>query len=81
MHRFGELRRRIPDVSEKMLTQRRRELERAGIVTRTEYPGRSLRVEYALTEEGRALGPALQALYDWGERRAERHGITIKPVA
>lgn len=80
VHRFGELRRRMPDVSEKMLTQRLRELERAGIITRTEYPGRSPRVEYALTEEGRALGPALQVLYDWGERRADRLGLTITPV-
>jgi len=81
VHRFGELRRRMPDVSEKMLTQRLRELERAGIVARTEHPGRPPHVEYALTAEGRSLGPALQALYDWGTRRAERHGIAIEPVA
>lgn len=79
VHRFGELRRLMPDVSEKMLTQRLRELERAGIVGRTTHPGRPPRVEYDLTDEGRSLGPALQALYDWGRGRADRTGLTIAP--
>jgi DNA-binding HxlR family transcriptional regulator len=80
VRRFGELRRLMPDVSEKMLVQRLRELERAGLVARTSYPGRPPRVEYDLTDEGRSLGPALQALYDWGRARATREGLTISPV-
>ena len=78
VHRFGELRRRLPGVSEKMLAQRLRELERAGLVVRTSYTARAPHVEYDLTAEGRSLGPALQALYDWGLARAARDGLTIE---
>ncbi|MET0132557.1 MAG: helix-turn-helix domain-containing protein [Kibdelosporangium sp.] len=76
--RYGELRRRMPDVTEKMLAQRLRELADAGLVHRSspEPPA----VEYRLTEEAGELRPALQALYDWGERRAARTGIPIEPV-
>lgn len=80
VHRYGELRRRMPDTSEKMLTQRLRELERAGLVTRTVHDGVPAPVSYELTEEGRGLGPALQALYDWGEARAKRHDLPIRPA-
>ncbi|HEY3688154.1 MAG TPA: helix-turn-helix domain-containing protein [Streptosporangiaceae bacterium] len=80
VRRFGELHRLMPDVSEKMLVQRLRELERAGLVARTVHPGRTPRVEYDLTDEGRSLGPALQALYDWGRGRADREGLTVSPV-
>ncbi|WNV87296.1 helix-turn-helix domain-containing protein [Umezawaea sp. Da 62-37] len=77
VHRYGELRRRMPDVSEKMLVQRLRELQEAGLVERVEYDGTPLKVEYRLTEEGASLGPVLQALYDWGTGRAERTGTAV----
>lgn len=80
VHRYGELRRRMPDVSEKMLTQRLRELERAGLVDRTVHDGAPPPVSYRLTAEGRSLAPVLQALYDWGTERAARHGVPIEPV-
>ncbi|WP_106537007.1 winged helix-turn-helix transcriptional regulator [Haloactinopolyspora alba] len=80
-HRYGELRRRMPDVSEKMLTQRLRELERAGLVERTVHDGVPAPVSYQLTTHGRALGPVLQGLHDWGTERATRLGIPIEPVA
>jgi DNA-binding HxlR family transcriptional regulator len=77
VHRYGELRRRMPDVSEKMLTQRLRELEADGLVTRRALATSPPHVEYALTEEGRSLAPVLQALYDWGTARAERTGTPV----
>lgn len=80
-HRYGELRRKVPDMSEKMLTQRLRELERDGLVERTVHVGVPAPVSYRLTAEGGSLAPVLQAMYDWGTRRAARHGVRIEPVA
>ena len=81
VHRYGALRRRLPDASEKMLTQRLRELERAGIVERRVHDGVPAPVSYRLTEEGLSLVPVLQSLYDWGAERADRHDIAIQPIA
>jgi DNA-binding HxlR family transcriptional regulator len=63
--RFSELRRRIEGVSQKMLTQTLRALERDGLVERTVYPEVPVRVEYTLTEAGRTLREPLRALQDW----------------
>jgi DNA-binding HxlR family transcriptional regulator len=80
VHRYGELRRRMPGVSEKMLTQRLRELERAGLVARTVHDGVPAPVSYRLTDEGRTLAPVLQSLYDWGTTHATRHAIPVDPI-
>lgn len=64
--RFSELERAIPAVSQKMLIQQLRELERGGIVVRTVYPEVPPKVEYGLTRWGQALCPALDALLEWG---------------
>ncbi|WP_446219886.1 winged helix-turn-helix transcriptional regulator [Micromonospora sp. IBHARD004] len=77
VHRYGELRRRMPGVSEKMLTQRLRELEADGLVVRHDHKTTPPHVEYRLTEEGLSLVPVLQALYDWGAARAARTGTAI----
>jgi DNA-binding HxlR family transcriptional regulator len=63
--RFSELRRRIEGVSQKMLTQTLRGLERDGLVRRTVYPEVPVRVEYALTDAGRTLQAPLRALQEW----------------
>ncbi len=63
--RFSELRRRIEGVSQKMLTQTLRGLERDGLVHRTVHPEVPVRVEYALTEAGRTLREPLRALEEW----------------
>lgn len=63
--RFSELRRRVEGVSQKMLTQTLRALERDGLVRRTVYPEVPVRVEYTLTEAGRSLRAPLRALEDW----------------
>jgi DNA-binding HxlR family transcriptional regulator len=65
--RFGEISRRVDGVSQKMLTQTLRALERDGLVTRTLYPQVPPRVEYQLTDEGRTLLPLLRALEDWAK--------------
>jgi DNA-binding HxlR family transcriptional regulator len=67
--RFSELRRAITGVSHKMLIQQLRELEKDGVVDRTVYPEVPPRVEYALTKDGIALLPALQALQYWAASR------------
>ncbi|MER7043475.1 MULTISPECIES: winged helix-turn-helix transcriptional regulator [Streptomyces] len=65
--RFGELKRELPGVSEKMLIQQLRELEADGVVHREVYREVPPRVEYSLTELGQALNTALDSLGVWGE--------------
>ena len=67
--RFSDLERAIPGVSQKMLAQQLRQLERDGIVTRTVHPEVPPRVEYRLTDWGQSLCPALDQLLTWAERR------------
>jgi DNA-binding HxlR family transcriptional regulator len=67
--RFSELERAIPGVSQKMLIQQLRELERDGIVQRTVYPQVPPKVEYRLTDWGQAMCPALDALLEWAAAR------------
>jgi len=72
--RFAELRRQIPSITEKMLTQQLRELEADGIVQRVVYPTVPPKVEYSLTGYGRSLKRALRAICDWGRNHMERTG-------
>jgi DNA-binding HxlR family transcriptional regulator len=67
--RFSELEKAIPGVSQKMLIQQLRELERDGVVARTVYPQVPPKVEYRLTEWGEAMCPALDALLEWAAKR------------
>ena len=67
--RFSELERAIPAVSQKMLIQQLRELERDGIVERKVHPEVPPKVEYSLTKWGKAVCPALDALLTWGASR------------
>jgi DNA-binding HxlR family transcriptional regulator len=77
VRRYGELRRLMPTTSEKMLVQQLRELESDGLVRRTAFATVPPQVEYDLTEEGWSLVPVLNALYEWGEKRCDRTGITL----
>jgi DNA-binding HxlR family transcriptional regulator len=64
--RYGELRRLIPQITEKMLIQQLRELEADGFVSRTVHETIPPRVDYAFTDYGRTLCTVLQAMYQWG---------------
>jgi len=70
LHRFGELRRAIPGITQHMLTTTLRELERDGLVSRTVYPEVPPRVEYEMTSRGRRLGPVFDAILKWAGHRA-----------
>jgi DNA-binding HxlR family transcriptional regulator len=70
--RFGELRRRIPHISERMLTQQLRELEENGIVHRKVHPVVPPRVEYSLTPYGRTLRPITDLMCEWGKKHLRR---------
>ncbi len=65
--RFGELRRSLGTVSQKVLTAQLRQMEDSGLLTRTVYPEVPPRVEYTLTDLGYSLRPILDALQSWGE--------------
>jgi DNA-binding HxlR family transcriptional regulator len=67
--RFSQLRRDLPGVTPKMLTQQLRELERAGVVHRKVYAQVPPKVEYSLTDRGRSLMPIVAAMCKWGSAR------------
>jgi DNA-binding HxlR family transcriptional regulator len=66
--RFGELYKAIPGITQKMLTQQLREMERDGILNRKLFAEVPPRVEYSLTRYGRSLKPILNAMHHWGTR-------------
>ena len=70
--RFGELHRKIPGVSQRMLTQQLRELEDQGIIHREVYPVVPPRVEYSLTDYGRTLRPITELMCEWGKNHLRR---------
>jgi DNA-binding HxlR family transcriptional regulator len=66
--RFATLRAAIPDITDRMLSDRLQELEHEGIVERTVIPETPVRVEYSLTKKGRALASAMDAIAEWAEK-------------
>jgi DNA-binding HxlR family transcriptional regulator len=72
--RYGELRRLIPEITEKMLIQELRELETDGIVARTVHQTVPPRVDYSLTEQGESVRPFFAELLGWGKRYLSRDG-------
>jgi DNA-binding HxlR family transcriptional regulator len=74
VRRFGELRRLIPGVSERMLTQQLRELEEHGVVHREVYREVPPRVEYSLTGYGKTLRPITDLMCAWGKEHMRRRG-------
>lgn len=82
--RFGELKKLLGSISQKVLTANLRQMEEAGLLTRTVYAEVPPRVEYALTETGRSLRPVLEAMLEWGTRykagTAAAAGPTPSPI-
>ncbi len=76
--RYHELRRHIPDITEKMLSIQLRKLEQDGIVRRTVFAEVPPRVEYTLTPFGKTLIPVLDALAKWGRKLGEEKGELIE---
>jgi DNA-binding HxlR family transcriptional regulator len=70
--RFSEVAQAVPELSDRLLSERMKELERRGIVARTVMPGPPLRVEYQLSRMGRELEPALSELERWANRWLKR---------
>lgn len=69
--RFGELKRKVEGISPKMATQTLRKLERFGLVKKTIYPEKTLKVEYQLTPLGNELGTIIQQLTTWTETNTD----------
>ena len=72
--RFGELKKSIGSVSQKVLTAQLRDMEAKGLVNRKVYAEVPPRVEYSLTELGRSLKPIMDAMWDWGTAYQQRLG-------
>src|SRR5579864_3784537 len=70
--RFSEIAQAVPELSDRLLSERMKELERRGMVERTVLPGPPLRVEYSLSTMGRELEPALFEIQRWAERWLSR---------
>jgi DNA-binding HxlR family transcriptional regulator len=69
--RFGEIKKHIPQITEKMLSIQLKALEEDGIIKREVYAEVPLRVEYSLTEFGKSLIPLLEAISKWGRQLTE----------
>lgn len=75
--RYGELKRHLPDITPKMLTQALRELEADALIKRRVYLEVPPRVEYSLDNSGRELVPAIELLSGWAKVQMEKHSIPI----
>src|SRR6266436_4648773 len=76
--RFSEICQAVPELSDRLLSERMKELEARGIVERTVIPGPPLRVEYSLSQMGTELEPALVELQTWANRWLSRHRETVR---
>jgi DNA-binding HxlR family transcriptional regulator len=79
--RYSQLAVAVPGLSERLLSERLKELEAAGIVTRRIIPGPPVGVEYELTEPGRDLGPAIDAVSAWAQRWVETGRVVGRGAA
>src|ERR1700719_3380332 len=77
VHRFGELRRAIPDITQHMLTTQLRELESDGLIRRKIFAEVPPRVEYAITSAAEALKPVIDAIFAWFRRRSSEVGQIV----
>lgn len=76
--RFGELKKQIPEITEKMLSLQLKSLEEDGLVKRKVYAEIPLRVEYSLTDFGKTIIPVLEAIAKWGRELGDRKGKLVE---
>lgn len=76
--RFGELKKQIPDITEKMLSIQLKSLEEDGLIKREVFAEVPLRVEYSMTEFGKSLIPILEAVAKWGRHLGDTQGTAIE---
>jgi DNA-binding HxlR family transcriptional regulator len=77
-HRFAELKKLIPDITEKMLSIQLKKLEDSGLIKRKVFGSKPpIRVEYSLTEFGKTLIPAINAIAKWGRDLGESKGFVV----
>lgn len=76
--RFGELKKQIPDITEKMLSLQLKSLEEDGLVKREVFTEVPLRVEYSLTDFGKTLIPVLEAIAQWGRELGQNEGKVLE---
>lgn len=69
--RFSDFRAQVPELSDRLVSERLKELEACGIVERVVHPTTPVLIEYRLTEKGRALAPVVQAIQQWADRWAD----------
>ena len=75
--RYNELKKLLPNITERMLTLQLKALEKDHLIDRSVYPEVPVRVEYKLTESARILSPIWQAMEKWGDAHRNQHGDTI----
>ncbi|GAE36887.1 winged helix-turn-helix transcriptional regulator [Halalkalibacter akibai] len=66
--RFKDIKAQIPEMSDRILTERMKELEQQDIIVRNVFPEKPVRIEYELTEKGLALQPVIISIQNWGEK-------------
>ena len=76
--RFGELKKHIPDITEKMLSLTLRQLESDGLVERTVFAEVPPRVEYSLTAQGKSLLPLVEEMAAWGRKKTKDEGQMVE---
>ena len=81
-HRYGELRKRMPGLADKVLTQQLKELESLGLISKkpVDGPRSKLMHTYELTARGETLRPVLDAMYDWGAAMAPQLKVRMGPA-
>ncbi|WP_026899433.1 winged helix-turn-helix transcriptional regulator [Daejeonella oryzae] len=78
--RFGELKKQIPDITEKMLSIQLKALEEDGLIKREVFPEIPLRVEYSLTDFGKTLIPVIESIAKWGRSLGETDGEMLEVI-
>lgn len=75
--RFNELRRLLPNITQRMLTKQLRELEADDLIIRTVYPEVPPKVEYSISEYGKTIAPVVYALQTWGQQHLEKRKVEV----